>query len=130
MKNPTTLNDLRLAHKELLLHEKEIEKCTDNLKITKEKLEAMENKEEQFLKEAHYNLEEMMFTVSHKIRKSVANILGISRVLSEEPNLKEKDLKDFLEIIIYAAESLNRSTEDLTTYIYIQRGKLKKAPNN
>ncbi len=63
----------------------------------------------------------MLFTVSYNIRKSVANILGISRLLCEDENLEERELREMLTIIIESAESLNISTEELSNFIYLKK---------
>lgn len=125
MEHRPTLNDLKIAREELRIHEKELEKCSADLAIAKNKLHAIVQSEERILKEAHDNLEEMMYAISHNIRKSVANILGISRLLWEENNLKDEEMREFLIIIIHAAESLNSSTEDLSKYIHTQKNNLK-----
>jgi signal transduction histidine kinase len=71
--------------------------------------------------EVNKDLEDMLFTVSQNIRKSVANILGISRLLFDDENLEEAELREMLSIIIESAESLNISTEELSYFIYLKK---------
>lgn len=64
------------------------------------------------------DLEEMMFTVSHKVRKSVANILGIADLLRTDKSLTVEELNEMLDIIIESAKSLNISTKELSNFIH------------
>jgi signal transduction histidine kinase len=125
MKKSYTLNDLKNAQQELLVHERDLDKCAADLKEVKVKLLSVKRKEERILREAYTSLEEMMFTISHKIRKSVATILGISKLLSEDANLQNHELRAFLDVIINAAKSLEKSTTDLTNYIHLQKENIK-----
>jgi signal transduction histidine kinase len=125
MKKSYTLNDLKNAQQELLVHERDLDKCAADLKEVKVKLLSVKRKEERILREAYTSLEEMMFTISHKIRKSVATILGISKLLCEDPNLQNDELRAFLEVIINAAKSLEKSTADLSNYIHLQKENIK-----
>jgi signal transduction histidine kinase len=125
MKKSYTLNDLKNAQQELLAHERDLDKCAADLKEVKVKLLSVKRKEERILREAYTSLEEMMFTISHKIRKSVATILGISKLLSEDTNLQNHELRAFLDVIINAAKSLEKSTADLTNYIHLQKENIK-----
>lgn len=111
------LYDLKIAHQELIAHHKELERCTAELKIANENLNSGEKKRT----ELDIDLEEMMFTISHKVRKCVANILGISNVLCEDKTIEADELREMLQIIIKSAESLNNSTEELSKFIYFKR---------
>lgn len=115
------LNDLKIAQQKLIIHHKELEKCADELKEANENLDIGEIEKEKRLKEVNSNLKEMMFTISHKIRKSVANILGISKLLCEDKNLEANEMREMLNIIIQSAESLNTSTEELSKYIDLKK---------
>ena len=115
------LNDLKIAQQKLIIHHKELEKCADELKEANENLDIGEIEKEKRLKEVNSNLKEMMFTISHKIRKSVANILGISKLLCEDKNLEANEMREMLNIIFQSAESLNTSTEELSKYIDLKK---------
>lgn len=115
------LSDLKIAQQKLIVHHKELEKCADELKEANENLDIGEIEKEKRLKEVNSNLKEMMFTISHKIRKSVANILGISKLLCEDKNLEANEMREMLNIIIQSAESLNTSTEELSKYIDLKK---------
>ena len=111
------LYDLKIAHQELIEHHKELEKCAAELKIANENLNFGERKRT----ELDIELEEMMFTISHKVRKCVANILGISNVLCEDKTIEADELREMLYIIIRSAESLNTSTEELSKFTHLKR---------
>lgn len=116
-----TLNELKIAQQELLLHHKELEKCTQDLKIANHNLDKGEIEKVNRTNEVNNDLEEMMFTVSHKVRKSVANILGISNLLRTDKSLSVEELNEMLDIIIYSAHSLNTSTEELSKFIHLKK---------
>lgn len=113
----TKLNDLIAAHQELINHHKDIEKCTNDLKVAKEKLNIEEIEKEERAVQVNKDLEDMMFTISHRVRKSIAKILGISHLLFDDSSLGVEELRDMLKIIIESAESLNNSTEELSKFI-------------
>jgi signal transduction histidine kinase len=56
-------------------------------------------------------LEELLFSLSHKIRKPVANIQGIIHILDADEKISETDLKACL---IY----LNQANQELDSYIH------------
>jgi signal transduction histidine kinase len=68
--------------------------------------------------ELNIDLENMMFTISHKVRKSVADIIGISKILCDDIDIELHEFKEMLGIIIQSAESLNLSTEELSKLIH------------
>jgi signal transduction histidine kinase len=121
MEKSNTLDDLKNAQQELIIHHKELEKCTADLKQANDNLDFEEIEKEKRIVEVNKDLEDMLFTVSHNIRKSVANILGISRLLFDDENLEEAELREMLSIIIESAESLNISTEELSNFIYLKK---------
>lgn len=67
------------------------------------------------------DLNAMMFTLSHKIRKAVANILGISHLLMESEELSPEEFNKMIQIIIDSAQSLNIFTEELSNSIHAKR---------
>ena len=129
MEKRKTLTDLKNARQELVIHHEELEKCAEDLKKAKENLDIGEIDKEKRIAEINNNLEDIMFTISHKIRKSVANILGISRLLCDDKNLGDEEMREMVTIIIESAESLNVSTEELSKYIYSKKGGLNNTIN-
>ena len=113
-----TLKELKIAHQDLLLQHKELEKCADDLKIAHINLDKGAKDKVNRSIEVNNDLEQMMFTVSHKVRKSVANILGIADLLRTDKNLTVEELNEMLDIIIESAKSLNISTEELSKFIH------------
>jgi signal transduction histidine kinase len=67
------------------------------------------------------DLENIMYLLSHKIRKEVANILGISNLLIEHADLTPTEISEMMNIIIYSAQSLNLFTEDISLTIHKKR---------
>ncbi|MDA6070866.1 hypothetical protein NJT12_14710 [Flavobacterium sp. AC] len=115
------LDKLKKAKQELILNHEELEKCTSDLKIATINLNIRETEKEFDMEEFNSNLEQMMFSISHKVRKSVANILGLSKLLCEDINLGNNELREVLLLIIQSAESLNTSTEELSKFICLKR---------
>ncbi len=115
------LKDLRIAQQELIVNHKELEKCCHALKIANKNLEIGEIKKEKRIVEVNEDLESMMFTISHRVRDSVAKILGISNLLYDNNDIGEAELREMLKIIIQSAESLNISTEELSKFISKKR---------
>jgi signal transduction histidine kinase len=113
-----TLKELKIAHQDLLLQHKELEKCADDLKIANVNLDKGAKDKVNRTLEVNNDLEQMMFTVSHKVRKSVANILGIADLLRTDKDLTIEELNEMLDIIIASAKSLNISTEELSNFIH------------
>jgi len=121
MDKKDTLNELKIAQQELILHHKELEKCAHDLRIANKNLNAGEVQKEMRADEVNGNLEEMMFTISHKVRKSVANILGISNLLQTDKSLGIEEWRQMVTIITQSAESLNISTEELSKFIHLKK---------
>lgn len=112
-----TLNDLRIAQQELINNHKQLAKCSHDLKVANENLDIGEIEKEKRVIQVNNDLEDMMFTISHRVRKSVAKILEISNLLCDDSNLGNTELREMLRIIIQSAESLNTSTEELSKFI-------------
>ena len=159
METKITFNNLILAHKELLAHHEELEKCNADLILANKKLNKKQLKEgKQAANLAAVNtkliieklkneqkglqlqmdnsklknaallhgenketLNALMYTLSHKIRKAVANILGISNLLIESDELTPKEFNEMIQIIIQSAQSLNIFTEELSKSIHAKR---------
>jgi len=121
MSKNSTLNELKIAQQELLFHHRELEKCAHDLKVANENLGTGAVEKEKRAGEVHQDLEEMMFTVSHRVRKSVATILGISNLLEADSDMGVPEWREMLHIIIQSAESLNVSTEELSKFIHLKK---------
>ncbi len=121
MNQSYTLNELKIAHQELILHHKELEKCAHDLKIANNNLNKKEIEKVNRINEVNNDLEEMMYTISHRVRKSVANILGISDLLRTDKSLSAEELNEMLDIIIQSAKSLSISTEELSKFIHLKK---------
>ncbi len=121
----STLKDLKIAHTELVLRNKELKKCSYDLKLARKNIKDREVEKEKQVSITNCDLEEMMFTVSHKVRNCVANVIGISKMIFDDNNLEIHEWREMIKIIIISAESLNKSTEQLTKLIY----KKKKCQN-
>ncbi|WP_202704142.1 hypothetical protein [Flavobacterium sp. UGB4466] len=88
------LDKLKKAKQELIFNHEELQRCTKDLKIANVNLNIREKEKELNMEEFNSALEQMMFAISHKVRKSVANILGISKLLCEDVNLGNNELRE------------------------------------
>lgn len=122
MEKNTTLEDLMIAQQELIINHKELEDCAKELKIANRNFDIGEIEKEKLAQDVNNDLEDMMFTISHKVRQSVAKILGISNLLSDHDNISTEEWKALIKVIIHSAESLNTATEELSKFIHLKRG--------
>jgi len=83
-------------------------------------------KADKYLKEYIKGLEEMMFITSHKVRQPVANILGITNIITDYVN-SPRQLRTLVTHLKESATSLDGFIKELTTFIYEleQKGKSK-----
>lgn len=102
--------ELVIANKELIFQNEEKEKHAAELTIANNKLE----KSEAGLKEYIKGLKEMMFVTSHKVRKPVANILGICTQL-ERPAMSQAELSEWVKKMKQSAVLLDTFTKELTS---------------
>lgn len=64
------------------------------------------------------SLKEMLFKLSHEVRKPVANILGLAEVIKmEEETISAANLRRYCEFIGVAANELDHFINDLNTFI-------------
>lgn len=112
--------ELIIANKELILHSEERERKAIELSLAYKEL----RKVEKHLKEHIVGLEEMMFITSHKVRKPVVNILGLSSLFEESIESPSLLLK-LIEFLKLSAEELDDFTKELTVFI----GELEKKGN-
>ena len=71
-------------------------------------------KQQQYLK----TLEEMLFITSHKVRKPVANILGlIETIHADNVDLSTGDLKERCDYLQVSATELDSFIKELTSFI-------------
>lgn len=80
---------------------------------------------EEYQKEYAEGLKEMMFITSHRMRKPIAHILGISNLLDYNLIDSPEELKKMIKFIKVSAEALDNFTRDLTTFIYKQEAKVE-----
>lgn len=73
-------------------------------------------KAEEKLKQNFQQLEEILFSLSHKVRQPVANILGISNLLDEEL-INEKDLNKIISFMKVSALNLDKFVHELTQLV-------------
>ncbi|MES2329897.1 MAG: hypothetical protein V4539_09860 [Bacteroidota bacterium] len=104
--------ELVIANKELVFQNEEKEKHAGELRIANSKLE----KSEAGLKEYITGLKEMMFVTSHKVRKPVANILGICAQL-EGTAISPSELTEWVKQMKQSAVILDAFTKELTSLI-------------
>ncbi len=58
-------------------------------------------------------MENIVYDLSHVLRRPVANLLGINNLLQEEQNLNEKDLKKYSKFIQKASQELDDFSREL-----------------
>jgi signal transduction histidine kinase len=109
--------ELAIANKKLIFENSEKEKRAEELAVINNKL----TKAEILQKDHIIALEEMMFIISHKVRKPVANILGISYLLETCENRSDHEFKKLVQDIIESATCLNTFTQELSTCIHNKR---------
>lgn len=124
MAEKTTNEELKKVRQEMNLNHKALEKCHKDLIVANKKVDKGEFEKEKTLLELNSDLEKMMFTISHKVRNSVANILAISTLINEDETIETDELKEMLNIIFISAESLNKATEELSKFIRDRKVKL------
>lgn len=107
--------ELIVANKKLIFENNEKEKRADELAFANSEL----LKAERIQKEHIHALEEIMFIISHKVRKPVANILGISHLMEDSENHTSEELKKMVQNMVQSATSLNVFTHELSTFIHI-----------
>ncbi|MCW3102177.1 MAG: hypothetical protein JWO09_617 [Bacteroidetes bacterium] len=82
------------------------------LDITERK--AAEENREQYI----HALEEMLFALSHKVRRPVATILGLSSVFEHEQSVTEKVIAEYLLRFKTATEELDIYVRELTDFLH------------
>lgn len=117
MAEKTTKEQLKEVQQEVNSNQKALEKCHEDLKNANKKVNKGELDKEKALVELNSDLEKIMFTISHKVRNAVANILAISILINEDETIETDELKEMLTIIMTSAESLNKATEELSKFI-------------
>jgi len=80
-------------------------------------VEITERKKAEQAREAHIKgLEEMMFTISHKMRQPIANIMGIDNLLNSS-ELSQEELHTIMDHISFSIHSLDSFTKELVELI-------------
>ncbi len=75
-------------------------------------------------KENIKNLEEILFSLSHKVRQPVANILGISNLLENEL-IDTNELKKIANHMRESANSLDKFTKELNNHVWSSKQKVE-----
>jgi signal transduction histidine kinase len=113
--------ELHIANKELAFQNKEKEIRAAELLHA---INQLKNAEE-YQKEYAEGLKQMMFITSHRMRKPIAHILGISNLLDYNLIDSPEELKKMIKFIKVSAETLDNFTRDLTAFIYQQEEKVE-----
>lgn len=92
-----------------------------NIVAKREKETAEENKIEYTAA-----LEEMLFSLSHKIRRPVANVLGMVNELIK-PDLKEDERKEYVPYLKTSAEELDVYIHELNDFIHQKKININKS---
>lgn len=79
--------------------------------IDKEK--QMQEEREQYKR----SLEEMLYMVSHEIRKPITNSQGIAYIMKEQPPANDEQYGEYVDYLISAAEELSRYSYKLNQYL-------------
>jgi signal transduction histidine kinase len=104
--------ELLIANKELLFQNAERGKRAEELIKAYQKL----RKAEEHMKGHIAGLEQMMFITSHKVRKPVANILGLTNLLEEFIRSPAK-LRKMVSYLKLSEQQLDDFTMELTEFI-------------
>ncbi|OAZ04993.1 histidine kinase dimerization/phospho-acceptor domain-containing protein [Flavobacterium succinicans] len=103
----------------------DLKKSLIDLQIEKEDLsiqvlhqfKELKSSEKVLKNDIHKGLEEIMFTISHKVRLPLTNILGLANLLTIIGNTNEENL-EFIELIKDSARDLDKITKELSSFIY------------
>ncbi|TKB97756.1 diguanylate cyclase [Pedobacter cryophilus] len=104
--------ELSIAYENLLIENEEKEKQMIALKIANKKL----HKAEKFQKEYIEGLEKVIFIISHKIRHSIVQLLGLDILLSFTKNSKEELIK-MRVFFKKSVTGLDICTQELTQFL-------------
>lgn len=104
--------ELFIANNELDFQNEEKEKRAAEFIIANRELK----KTEEYLKEYIQGLEQMVFMISHKIRRPIANILGLANVLDLSINSPD-ELKKLVKYIKQSALSLDFFTTEMSIFM-------------
>nr|WP_315155601.1 histidine kinase dimerization/phospho-acceptor domain-containing protein [uncultured Flavobacterium sp.] len=105
------INDLRKSLADL-----QIEKEDLSLQLLQQ-LKDLKRSEKTLKNDFHKGLEEIMFTISHKVRLPLTNILGLANLLTILGNSNEENL-EFIALIKDSAKDLDKITKELSTFIF------------
>lgn len=104
--------ELVIANRDLILQNEEKEKKAVELIGAYRNLKNAE----EHLKDHILGLEEMMFITSHKVRKPVANIIGLTNMLDDFITSPVR-LRKLIHFLKLSAEELDSFTKELTEFI-------------
>lgn len=63
------------------------------------------------------SLEEMLFMTSHKVRKPVANIMGLMTLMTDDNDLSEAELQTYFKYLNVAVMEVDDFLKELSTFI-------------
>lgn len=110
-KHTSEINDLRKSLLDL-----QIEKEDLSVQVLHQFTE-LKDSEELLKSDIHKALEVIMFTISHKVRLPLTNILGLANLLTIIGNTNEENL-EFITLIKDSAKDLDKITKELSSFIY------------
>jgi signal transduction histidine kinase len=90
---------------------KELEESNNNLELSNEQLKIHETMQQDFIN-----------TAAHELRTPIQPILGLSKIVKNK--IKDKDIKDLLDVIIKNTNRLKKLTDDILDVTKIESHKL------
>jgi hypothetical protein len=75
------------------------------------------NKSKVSTKEHAICLDKIMFSISHRMRQPIVNILGLTDLLLKTP-YSMIELKKMIRFLRLSAQSLDKRTRELTSFVY------------
>jgi signal transduction histidine kinase len=113
------------TEKKLTSEINDLKKSLLDLQIEKEDLSIqvlhlfteLKDSKELLKSDIHKALEVIMFTISHKVRLPLTNILGLANLLTIIGNTNEENL-EFIALIKDSAKDLDKITKELSSFIY------------
>jgi signal transduction histidine kinase len=104
--------ELTTANKELVFQHSEKDKQTTKLKAANDSLKKSEEHQQEHIQ----GMEKIMYMISHEVRQPVVNIIGLSNVIDNDNNTPE-ELKKIAGLMKQSAQALDTFTRDLSKYI-------------
>lgn len=115
-------NFMNGSTKELNVIEQELSSYSTLFKTYLEELKNSEEREAEY----YLSLKELMFMVSHKIRHSISNILGLLAIYEYA---KSDELQNILLLVKESAELLDLYTKEISNFIDQQKVNVQERKN-